>query len=429
MKLTPLDIRHKEFKRGMRGYVDGEVDEFLDEIADEFERLFKENIELSERGEALQEKIDQYRNLEETLQNTLVAAQRSAEELKANAQKEAQLMLQRGRAQGAPDGQRVVRRQAGGRKADRRAAAAPKRTSASSSVRCSRATSSSSPRSNAEAKKTGRFATPTDERSRRPWPATPPSRPARGPPRRRSRRGRRAPSAAAGRARAPAPAAPPFAAPGRSAPRSRPSGTGRRTRRAGRQAGCRPADSRRADSRPPPTAGRAASARPAAAGRRQAGRRPAGAVPRRARRSARRRRERGRRQRLQVVTPARCAARPTGVRLAVWVTPGGRRSEIGGVVDGRLRVRVAAPAVEGRANRELCRFLAATLGVPPRRVAVTAARAAVARRSACERRRRSRPLGGPGVAGPCEVVKTPSCTAMETTRVRTGSRRTAWQRS
>ena len=93
MKLTPLDIRHKEFKRGMRGYVDGEVDEFLDEVADEFERLFKENIELSERGEALQEKLDQYRNLEETLQNTLVAAQRSAEELKANAQKEAQLML------------------------------------------------------------------------------------------------------------------------------------------------------------------------------------------------------------------------------------------------------------------------------------------------------------------------------------------------
>ncbi len=93
MKLTPLDIRHKEFKRGMRGYVDGEVDEFLDEVADEFERLFKENIELSERGESLQEKLDQYRNLEETLQNTLVAAQRSAEELKANAQKEAQLML------------------------------------------------------------------------------------------------------------------------------------------------------------------------------------------------------------------------------------------------------------------------------------------------------------------------------------------------
>ena len=60
------------------------------------------------------------------------------------------------------------------------------------------------------------------------------------------------------------------------------------------------------------------------------------------------------------------------MRLAVWVTPGGRRSEIAGVVAGRLRVRVAAPAVEGRANRELCRFLAATMGVPPSAVAITA---------------------------------------------------------
>ena len=54
MKLTPLDIRHKEFKRGMRGYADVEVDEFLDEIADEFERLFKESLDTKERVEALQ---------------------------------------------------------------------------------------------------------------------------------------------------------------------------------------------------------------------------------------------------------------------------------------------------------------------------------------------------------------------------------------
>ncbi len=93
MKLTPLDIRHKDFKRGLRGYVDGEVDEFLDEVADEFERLFKENIELGEQVESLQERVDQYRNLEETLQKTLVSAQKSAEELKVNAEKEAQLIL------------------------------------------------------------------------------------------------------------------------------------------------------------------------------------------------------------------------------------------------------------------------------------------------------------------------------------------------
>jgi cell division initiation protein len=93
MKLTPLDIRHKEFKRGMRGYADEEVDEFLDEVADEYERLFKENIDLSERLESLEDKVKQYRRIEETLQKTLVSAQQSAEELKTNATKESQLIL------------------------------------------------------------------------------------------------------------------------------------------------------------------------------------------------------------------------------------------------------------------------------------------------------------------------------------------------
>lgn len=93
MKLTPLDIRHKEFRRGMRGYADEEVDEFLDEVADEYERLFKENIDLNERLEALEGKVTQYRRIEETLQKTLVSAQQSAEELKTNATKEAQLIL------------------------------------------------------------------------------------------------------------------------------------------------------------------------------------------------------------------------------------------------------------------------------------------------------------------------------------------------
>jgi cell division initiation protein len=94
MKLTPLDIRHKEFKRGMRGYADVEVDEFLDEVADEYERLFKENIDLQDRVEALEEKVTGYQRIEETLQKTLVNAQASAEEQKQNASKQAELILQ-----------------------------------------------------------------------------------------------------------------------------------------------------------------------------------------------------------------------------------------------------------------------------------------------------------------------------------------------
>jgi len=54
------------------------------------------------------------------------------------------------------------------------------------------------------------------------------------------------------------------------------------------------------------------------------------------------------------------------------VSPGARRSEIVGVADGRLRIRVAAPAHEGRANAELLRFLAAQLDVPRRAVSLAA---------------------------------------------------------
>jgi uncharacterized protein (TIGR00251 family) len=56
------------------------------------------------------------------------------------------------------------------------------------------------------------------------------------------------------------------------------------------------------------------------------------------------------------------------VSLAVWVMPGAPCSEVAGVVDGRLRLRLAAPAHEGKANAELVRLLAKTLGVPRRQI-------------------------------------------------------------
>jgi cell division initiation protein len=100
MKLTPLDIRHKEFKRGMRGYTDVEVDEFLDEVADEFERLFKDNTDLGERVEALESQLADYKRIEETIQKTLVSAQGSADELKQASAQEAQLILHEAEVKG-----------------------------------------------------------------------------------------------------------------------------------------------------------------------------------------------------------------------------------------------------------------------------------------------------------------------------------------
>ena len=66
-----------------------------------------------------------------------------------------------------------------------------------------------------------------------------------------------------------------------------------------------------------------------------------------------------------------------GITLQIRATPGAKRSEIVGVVDDRLRIRIHAPAVEGKANAELVRFLAAWAGV--RRSAVTIGRGEHAR--------------------------------------------------
>lgn len=92
MKLTPLDIRGKEFKHTMRGYLGADVDDFLEQIAEEFERLFGANIALAEHCEEMEERLEQYQQLEQTLRNTLTVAQRGAEELVATAQREAELI-------------------------------------------------------------------------------------------------------------------------------------------------------------------------------------------------------------------------------------------------------------------------------------------------------------------------------------------------
>ena len=93
MKLTALDIHHKEFRHSLRGYSEEEVDAFLDEVADEVDRLFKENIDLNEKLDAANERVRGYQSMEATLNNTLVSAQRSAEEIVAKAGIEADSMM------------------------------------------------------------------------------------------------------------------------------------------------------------------------------------------------------------------------------------------------------------------------------------------------------------------------------------------------
>lgn len=93
MKLTPMDINNKEFKRVLRGYSIEEVDEFLDEVVDNYEELYKENTRLKEKLAAANEKVQQYSKIESSIQNTLVLAQNAAEEAKSSSRKEADMII------------------------------------------------------------------------------------------------------------------------------------------------------------------------------------------------------------------------------------------------------------------------------------------------------------------------------------------------
>jgi len=89
MKLTSLDIHHKEFRHSLRGYAEEEVDKFLDEVADEFERLLKENIDLSEQLQATTARIRDFEIKESAVNNAIISAQTAGEDMRNKARVEA----------------------------------------------------------------------------------------------------------------------------------------------------------------------------------------------------------------------------------------------------------------------------------------------------------------------------------------------------
>ena len=91
--LTPLDIENKRFTKAIKGYNSNEVDEFLDELTVEYEKLYKENAELRNEVESNKKDLEHYRNVEHTLQNTLVMAQTTAEDIKKMANQQADQIL------------------------------------------------------------------------------------------------------------------------------------------------------------------------------------------------------------------------------------------------------------------------------------------------------------------------------------------------
>lgn len=104
MTLTPLDIQNKDFAKGFRGYVQEEVNDFLDRVSKEMEALIKESLDLKAEAGKLSEKLSHYNKIEETLHNAIIVAQETAEEVKRNANKEADLI----RREAEKDASRMV---------------------------------------------------------------------------------------------------------------------------------------------------------------------------------------------------------------------------------------------------------------------------------------------------------------------------------
>jgi len=101
VRITPMDIRQQQFTVKMfRGFDVQEVDTFLEDLADDYETLLKENQLLKEQLQTLEERARGLEDRERILQETLVTTQRVTEEMRENARREAALLVREAELQG-----------------------------------------------------------------------------------------------------------------------------------------------------------------------------------------------------------------------------------------------------------------------------------------------------------------------------------------
>ncbi len=92
--ITPLDIENKKFsKQMMNGYNVEEVDDFLDDLTADYSKNYKEIAELRTQVEELNKSLEHYKTIESTLQNTLIMAQTTAEDIKNVAKQQADQII------------------------------------------------------------------------------------------------------------------------------------------------------------------------------------------------------------------------------------------------------------------------------------------------------------------------------------------------
>ena len=100
MPLTPVEVRHLELRRRFFGYRRSSVDAAIDEIATSFEEVWRERAELGERIHVLEGEVARHVELESLLRSTLVSAERAAQDMREQARRESDLIVQEASAEG-----------------------------------------------------------------------------------------------------------------------------------------------------------------------------------------------------------------------------------------------------------------------------------------------------------------------------------------
>ena len=93
MKIAPVEIRKYEFKKVLRGYDPDEVRYFLEMIADELEALNREKSELEAKVKSHQEKLQEYKQIEKSMQDALIVAKETSDRSISNTKKESKLII------------------------------------------------------------------------------------------------------------------------------------------------------------------------------------------------------------------------------------------------------------------------------------------------------------------------------------------------
>jgi cell division initiation protein len=99
MALTPVEIRHIALSRSLLGYSRSVVDRLLEDIVESFEQVWRDRADLADKIDRVEEDLVRYRELETLLRTTLVSAERAAQEMKEQARRETQVVLDEAHAE------------------------------------------------------------------------------------------------------------------------------------------------------------------------------------------------------------------------------------------------------------------------------------------------------------------------------------------